>query len=408
MPGWNVSLVFPRFRFVTPGWLDRPHLLSSRWAFAAATLALGACTRPAPEPVLGGHLDAAPSELVDQSTAPTESAEAVPASPSVALDPTRARSLLADRDRCLRDTSCSRNEVARLTIAAADAGASTDCDLFYYGGVVPVDLARARTCYLREVEHDHCGGSSPSLARVELATMMFDGQGGPKAPPGAIRATVEGCFEDGSIDWMLAPTASTIRSTLTPPNRPIDFCNDIGGTTLSMEACADSRIDRAETDRLLIRKDLAVKLSRPALAEEGAAAAAFDAFARAASELAADDARGGTMAGLDFSSELEHLIDARNAALAALSASPAATEVDRIESARALQTALTRARAKADPDRAGLIAQPLLACQSGQRAEIGFEKEVFGSADAQKAERDAATRTNGVFRDVLAGMETDR
>jgi hypothetical protein len=96
--------------------------------------------------------------------------------------PVDGAALLAQAEKCLADPACDDATADALYRNADDAGAKVDCFRFYYGIGVAKDPARARACFERQVQPGGCEGSSPTLDRAYLATMLLDGQGGPAAP----------------------------------------------------------------------------------------------------------------------------------------------------------------------------------------------------------------------------------
>ena len=379
-------------------WVSPRHPATRPFVLSAALLVAACASRPA---------DTAKRAVTVEVTAPAVAAppasiEATPtasAEPSPTLDAVRAKALLVERDRCLRDPSCSRTETARLTREAADLGATVDCALFYYGTVVPVDWQRARVCYQRQVlGSPGCGGSSPSLDRIQLGIMLLDGQGGPKLAFDDIKPFMGDCFDDASVESLKEPM----------PKEPVDFCTDIGGTTLSMNECAGGRIDRANLEHLLIRKDIAARIGKDALAKEENAASRFDRFSNAAADLVSDTWRGGTGRNFVFASEEESLIDQRNRALTTFAAPLAfASATDRADVERAHRTLAQKASQQADADRKKLLADAESAFAAWQSAEIAFERATVQPVDGDKAQIDAVVRTTRMWNGSLEHLTSD-
>jgi hypothetical protein len=378
-----------------------PRDLALRPVFhVGAVLFLAACASRRPETPARA---AAPVDVtvpvVAASSAPPVATAAPVAEQRPTLDPARAKALLADRDRCLHDPTCSRDETQRLTRDAADAGATVDCALFYYGTVVTVDWQRARSCYEREVRSSPaCGGSSPSLDRIQLAIMLVDGQGGPKMRFDDIKPIMGDCFEDASVSALREPM----------PKEPVDFCNDIGGTTLSMNECSSGRIDRANLEHLLIRKDIAASIGKDALAKEDEAASRFDRFATAAADLVSDTWRGGSGRGFVFGGEEETLIDQRNRALTVFAAPVVfASAKERADLEKDHRTLAQKVQQQADAERKKLFHDAEAAFVEWRTAEIAFERATAKPTDGDNAQIDAVVRATRMWNGSLERLTAD-
>lgn len=81
---------------------------------------------------------------------------------------------------CLLDPSCTMERYAGLVFAASDAeDPKVPCLDLVRGSGVPIDLKRARACLVRSIAREgDCGGSSPSLERLQLALLVATGRGG--------------------------------------------------------------------------------------------------------------------------------------------------------------------------------------------------------------------------------------
>lgn len=179
--------------------------------------------------------------------------------------------------------------VAALSMAlAAGPPSSDDCLALYHGIGRPRDLLAARQC-LESAVDSPCQGSSPGLARAELAVMYLDGQGGPPDPERAW-GLLRGCFEDATVQGLRK------RFENSSPTGTFDFCSELGGTTLTINECAALRAASADEVRssavARLRKSLPANLhDRLDAAEQ-----AWSAFQRGATDLAEDEFRGGTIA----------------------------------------------------------------------------------------------------------------
>lgn len=287
--------------------------------------ALGACggsssTVPMqqPPPAVEPAPTSSPSVI---GTAQTELAsQPEPAAPSQG-------SLFEQAQRCLREPLCSREQAARLYLAAADAAAlpvvtegiwaGFDCYVLLRGVGVPADPTRARRCFERVVAASDCSGGSPWLPRLELAVMWLSGRGGP-ADPARTQALLEGCFEDGSVQALRDEARSAGRR---PGDRThLDFCQDFPATTLAMNACA-------ERDRLLSLREMELLAKEPQFAAQesvrkayAAAMQAFVEYAHAHAEYDRDFYRGGSMAPLVFTGTYTALVQQRTRYLRAMAA----------------------------------------------------------------------------------------
>jgi hypothetical protein len=107
---------------------------------------------------------------------------------------------LAAAARCSSNPACTMDRRAEWLLAAVDAGeADVPCFAFLRGVGVPVDAVRARRCLERQVRSEgDCGGSSPSLARLQLAILRGAGAGGSLQTVSAL-SLFDGCFGDASV-----------------------------------------------------------------------------------------------------------------------------------------------------------------------------------------------------------------
>src|SRR5262249_40875745 len=153
---------------------------------------------------------------------------------------------------------CSEDANA-LYRSADDGGAKgLSCFRFYYGLGIARDLPRARACFERAVAGERCpGGSSPDLDRLFLAVMLIDAQGGP-ANPGGVEPLFAGCSPDAALRGVLEELPK--RSRPDRGREPLDFCRDVGGTTLSMGQCVGVDRDRVAAERVRVDRLLFARL----------------------------------------------------------------------------------------------------------------------------------------------------
>ena len=86
-------------------------------------------------------------------------------------------------------------------------------------------------------------GSSPSLERIFLGLMLLDAQGGPRD-----RERGQALFADCYLGNDSGVSAAAEEREKSGATKPIDFCADLGGTTLDTNACAEVQHDRAIVD----------------------------------------------------------------------------------------------------------------------------------------------------------------
>jgi uncharacterized protein YecT (DUF1311 family) len=201
----------------------------------ATSLSLFACAEPlppaAPEPpsIPSISVVALPGAPAASSRAPHAGAGDASAPPDSA-----DTGFFADALACLDDLGCSAAEADRLFRAAADAQESeVDCLRFADGDGTAKDAARARACLERAVARMKCDGSSAGLWQAELAIALTDGVGGPVDVARA-RAIFLGCFDDGTKQQVLDHAAARDKNPAAPP---VDFCKELGGTTLTTNEC---------------------------------------------------------------------------------------------------------------------------------------------------------------------------
>jgi hypothetical protein len=158
---------------------------------------------------------------------------------------------------CLASPSCPAADAARLLVAASDVhDAGLDCFRFVDGAGTTRDLPRARSCFERRAKSLACDGSSMSLDAAQLAFMRIDGVGGKPDASGA-RALLDGCYDDVTRAAVLEHAAAKERDPRTPP---VDFCKEIGGTTITANECAARDAKNTDTTRQLEAKAVVASL----------------------------------------------------------------------------------------------------------------------------------------------------
>jgi uncharacterized protein YecT (DUF1311 family) len=163
---------------------------------------------------------------------------------------------------------------------------------------VPVDLPRARACFERSVSRNQsCGDQSPGLDRIYLASMLVDGQGGPRETERG-KQLFAGCYEDISVSGVREEADK--RAGSDPPAAPLDFCKDVGGTTLSMQGCGMIDSNKAAFEAQKTMKILAPRLDAEGLALARKAATAWATFAAKDADDTSDLYRGGSLRSLAY------------------------------------------------------------------------------------------------------------
>jgi uncharacterized protein YecT (DUF1311 family) len=244
------------------------------------------------------------------------------------------------------------------------------CFRAYYGAGEPADFERARGCFERVVAREApCGGGSPSLARIFLGLMRYDAQGGPRDNAGAQPLFV-GCFGDSGV------AVAAREREKTGNKKPIDFCEDIGGTTRDMEACGAVQRDREDVEVQSAHQDVVRKLSPDDASLElwKKADTAFAAFIQADAEYASDAYRGGSMRSMQAASILAWRTKERALMLRAL----LNVKADRPDIEAPLKKIRTQAQLAAkDAENKELFVKAEAAFATYEAAEMAFVERAF-------------------------------
>jgi Lysozyme inhibitor LprI len=220
---------------------------------AATSATVSSATSSSVEAGLGGALQGGPSSEGGPSAegGPSD-AQALDAQAMATQTPdAAATSASQSAEDCLATPTCPAGEAARRFVAASDASdPDLDCFRFLDGAGTRRDWTRARGCLERQAPSLACDGSSMGLGVAELALMRIDGRGGKTDEVGA-RALVDGCFDDDTRSSILDHAAARDRDPKVPP---VDFCKDIGGTTLTTNECVSRHSKNEETARQLAAK----------------------------------------------------------------------------------------------------------------------------------------------------------
>ena len=330
--------------------------------------------------------------IVPGAPAPLASAPAAPSSepaPVIVEDPARAASASAERDHCLADAGCSKEEFARLAIVANDFGAATDCDLFYYGVGVPKSFARARGCYDRATRSfDACGSKCPYVELGRLGAMMISGDGGPRTSERMVRALVNNHLSDAQLEDILQGG---------------DYCARAGRLTTTRD-CVSLEDELFDVQRHLARKDLGPRIGADGLAKEAEAEKAFQAFVVASIM----PARNGGEFTDDMNQAARHNLESfRVERLRALAGSITfASDADRLAAEGEAHDTFTALMAEPAEvyqwgtvidDRHKHLQSAKTAFEAWKTAEIAFERAVVQASDRERAEVDAITRATKIW-----------
>ncbi len=374
----------------------------------ALSLALAACNASSvsvtPEPTAPPAPSAPPARpAISNSAPPVASATPGGAAPRAAtMSPAEAKALLARADRCLADPACT-DDVDALYRRADDAGApGVSCFRFYYGIGITKDLPRARACFERQVQAGPaCDKSSPDLDRLYLASMLVDAQGGP-ADATRAQALFTDCFADASVQSVLEEVPK--RSQPDPARAPLDFCADIGGTTLSMGQCHGVEQDRVAAERGRVDRLLFPRLDAEGKMLAVAARAAWSAFASKEGDVRGDTYRGGSLQSNAAVRHENELQKQRAEAMAHFFDYKPSAGADLQKAERDLETAYQAASSR-DAQRGKLCAAARKAWTAYRDAEVALYVHVHGAGPAAKdVARDVRTRLTRSYQVELENV----
>jgi hypothetical protein len=279
-------------------------------------------------------------------------------------------------EACLADPSCPAAEVARLFVMADDAhDPAVDCLQFIDGVTAKRDLPRARACLERQLAGSDCGGSSLDLDGAALALMRVDGVGGKQDIFGA-RALLATCFDDVTRSAVLEHADAKERDPKAPP---MDFCKDIGGTTLTMNSCAARARANEEARGQLRAKAVAAGLDDAQKGLFAAATKAYAAYVEAMIRYAYQVYVEGTIRNAVALERGRELYARRTTALAAFESytAPETSAAQAALATKASAAALARVTA-ANEDEKKDLADTQRAWTVYRDAEVAFYVSVFG------------------------------
>lgn len=196
---------------------------------------------------------------------------------------------------CLGDAACPMEKYAKLVLAAEDARErGVPCFHLLRGTGVPADPERARSCFEREVQEEgSCGGSSPSLARLELALLSSDSRDDLFAD----------CFADASVG-----------AVGRAPRRKADpfICDgELALTTLHMVGCVQLELSELEVRASALDKAMLARFGDARLASFRAASGALAVHARDMADLVGELYAGGSMQPIQIASAEAGILSAR-------------------------------------------------------------------------------------------------
>jgi uncharacterized protein YecT (DUF1311 family) len=263
------------------------------------------------------------------------------------------------------------------------------CFRFYHGIGVGRDLPRARACFARQIAATgDCHGSSPSLQHAYLATMLVDGQGGP-AEPEQVKGVFAGCYRDITVQALEEEAAHR-----TLPS-PLDFCDKIGGTTLTIAECQMIAAMQVEDRKRRVQREVIGKLDAEGQKLAATAEAAWTAFAAKQAEAMAE-AYQGTLHTSVQASRRNALEERRVKALLALPAYAPEAGADPVEAEKQLDEAF-RALTVEAPQKA-LLTAARRAFAGYRKAEIALYAHA-GRAAKREVERDVGARLTRAYRE---------
>lgn len=381
----------------------KPAALPLGLILAAALGSLGASCKETPvvkpEPLPTSTQTTAPTTTTTARvevapTASEASTSAAAAGPSAeALPPgVTGVSLAQKAETCWASPTCPLDEATALFHQADRAGATPmNCFRFYYAMGVPASPDRARRCFERMVKEEKgCGKESPSFERTYLAAMLLDGQGGPAALDRS-KELLKDCLDDMSVTGLREEI--TKREAGDKPGKPLDFCEDIGGTTLSMRWCAALDEARGEFEEHKLMKALGAKLDADGLVLAKKAAAAWLDYADKDAYYATDMYRNGSLRPQLTTGRRAAREKERRDALQMIFEYTLGSD-DPAEAEKALDKEVRAAAAAAtDAESRKLLADAQSAWRAYRAAEVAFYRRALGKKLGEReVERDLRAR----------------
>lgn len=163
------------------------------------------------------------------------------------------------------------------------------CGVFAKDGVSE-NARDFRACLERKVAAaEPCGGGSPSLVTLELATVLIDGADGKSDVPHA-RALLDGCFRDASVETVLGHADDKDSN---PGVLALETCDEIAQTTLASSECLAEHV---QNERAWLHRERG-SLAAPARPSFVAASRAAETWQTKLGEIDYARYAGGTMRG---------------------------------------------------------------------------------------------------------------
>jgi hypothetical protein len=288
---------------------------------------------------------------------------------------------------CLDDPTCPASEADRLFRAADDVREEgVDCFRFADGDGTKRDLGRARACLERAATAMKCDGNSADLGQAELAIYRIDGVGGAEDIRGA-RQLFDGCLADITKQEVLGHATEREAN---PAARPVDFCKDYGGTTLTGDECSARARQREAARSALQAKSTVAALDGEGKRLFAAADSAHASYASAMGSYVYQVFKDGSIRNTQALAEETAILSRRVAALAKFATftpSPASPQ-DLEKSSRSVDAALKKRIADgATPDIQAKVAEAQTAWTTYRDAEIALYVHAFGAATTRDAVR---------------------
>ena len=240
--------------------------------------------------------------------------------------------------------------------------------------------------------------------------MYLDAQGGP-ADLARARDLFTGCFKDAGVQQILEEVKA--RQAGKPQGtHPLDFCDDIGGTTLDMQACQNVRATRMRSRAAEIEKNALARLDAQGSALYAKATEAFETFAKSDARRAADEYRGGSLSRVTFGQRQNELEDGRLAGLGKLfDYQPDATHDTRAfaKADRSLNAAYQKALKGQDDEGRKILQTAQRAWITYRDAEAALYRYLFASKFGDSAvDIDVRTRLTLDRTKDLAQMKSNK
>lgn len=264
---------------------------AGRWLAVGLAIVAAGCSSKKKGGAGGFEVEPATSAAARPAAPPVSTPMSVPAR---AVGTPAAAQAEGNVRACLAEATCDEAELGRRLVEAEAQGARV-CAFFRYAIGVPLDLARARTCYEARVPQAMSARDPDSnIERFELALMRASAAGGSRDINGADRLLATDEKDVGTKQ--IRVTLEGLRQQASPDPEPaICETNNLG----TADALACGRVDelRGEVEEWRFLRDRQAQ-GPAALTATLNARRLFKAYREAASAKASDDFRDGAVAGL--------------------------------------------------------------------------------------------------------------